>query len=71
MAEQWVPGSQPELMSAIRREWKLLMDVVGKLGEQKMLMPDEGGWTPKDNLAHLSEWMNSLMGYHIEKRPAE
>jgi hypothetical protein len=71
MTEQWVPGSKAELMSAIRREWKLLMDAVGKLDEQKMTAPDEGGWSPKDNLAHLSEWMNSLMGYHIDKRPAE
>ena len=71
MTEQWAPGSKAELMSAIRREWKLLMDVVGKLDGQKMTALDEGGWSPKDNLAHLSEWMNSLMGYHIDKRPAE
>ena len=69
--EEWVPGSKAELMSAIRREWKLLMEVVEKLDEQKMTAPDEGGWSPKDNLAHLSEWMNSLMGYHMDKRPAE
>jgi hypothetical protein len=69
--EEWVPGSKAELMSAVRREWKLLMNVVEKLDEQKMTTPDENGWSPKDNLAHLSEWMNSLMGYHIDKRPAE
>jgi len=69
--EEWVPGSKAELMSAIRREWKLLMDVVDKFDEQKITALDEGGWSPKDNLAHLSEWMNSLMGYHIDKRPAE
>ena len=69
--EQWVPGSKAELMSEIRREWKLLMDVVDRLDEQKMTTPDEGGWSPKDNLAHLSEWMNSLMGYHMDKRPPE
>jgi hypothetical protein len=68
--EEWIPGSKAELMSAIRREWKQLMDVVQKLDEQKMKTPDEGGWSPKDNLAHLSEWMNSMMGYHIDKRPA-
>jgi hypothetical protein len=71
MTEEWVPGSKAELMSAIQREWKLLMDAVGRLDEQKMTAPDEGGWSPKDNLAHLSEWMNSLMGYHMDKRPAE
>jgi hypothetical protein len=68
--EEWVPGSKAELMSAIRREWKLLMDVVEKLDKQKMTAPDEGGWSPKDNLAHLTEWMNSLMGYHMDRRPA-
>ena len=70
--EQWMPGSKAELMSAIKREWQLLMDVVTKLeAAGKITTPDEGGWTPKDNLAHLAEWMNSLMGYHIDKRPPE
>jgi hypothetical protein len=68
--EEWIPGSKAELISAIRREWKQLMDLVQKLDEQKMTTPDEGGWSPKDNLAHLSEWMNSLMGYHMDKRPS-
>ena len=68
--EEWIPGSKEELIADIRREWKRLMDVVAKLDEQKMITPDEGGWSPKDNLAHLSEWMNSMMGYHIDKRPA-
>jgi len=69
--EQWVPGSKAELMSAIKREWKLLMDTVVKLEEKnKLTTPDEGGWSPKDNLAHLSEWMNVLMGYHLDRRPS-
>ena len=67
--EEWVPGSKSELMSAIAREWNLLMDVVSKLDETKMTAPDEGGWSPKDNLAHLAEWMNLLMGYHLDRRP--
>jgi hypothetical protein len=70
--EQWVPGSKAELMSEIKREWKLLMDVVAKLeAANKIDVPDEGGWSAKDNLAHLAEWMNALMGYHMDKRPAE
>ena len=68
--EQWVPGSKAELMSAIKREWNLLMDTVAKLQEKnKLTTPDEGGWSPKDNLAHLAEWMNALMGYHLDRRP--
>ena len=69
--EEWIPENKNELISAIRREWKSLMDVVDKLIQaNKMTVPDEGGWTPKDNLAHLSEWMHSLMGYHMDRRPA-
>lgn len=69
--EQWMPETKSELMSAIRREWKQLMDTVEKLKQAgKLTTPDEGGWSPSDNLAHLSEWMNTLMGHHIDKRPA-
>jgi len=70
MDEQWMPKDKPELMSAIEQEWKLLMDVAEKLTEKQMTTPDEGGWSPKDNLAHLSEWMKVLMGYHIDHRPS-
>ncbi len=68
--EEWVPASKGELMSAIRREWQSLMHVVANLEiAGKITTPDEGGWSPKDNLAHLAEWMNALMGYHIDRRP--
>jgi hypothetical protein len=70
MIEQWIPGNKKELMSAIEHEWKALMNVVAKLDETQMVTPDAGGWSPKDNLAHLSEWMNALMGYHLDRRPA-
>jgi hypothetical protein len=67
--ENWVPGSMSELLAAIEHEWKLLWDVIARLDETKMTSPDAGGWSPKDNLAHLSEWMNALMGYHLDRRP--
>jgi len=70
MTEEWIPENKHELMSAIKREWGLLMDVVAQLDEQQMITLDAGGWSPKDNLAHLTEWMNSLMGYHMDKRLA-
>ena len=35
-----------------------------------MLTPDEGGWSPKDNLAHLTVWMNILLDYHMDGHPA-
>lgn len=68
--EQWVPGSKSELISVIAHEWEALMEVVSRLDEKQMTAPDEGGWSPKDNLAHLAEWMNVLMGYHLDRRPS-
>jgi len=69
--EQWVPGNKSELISAIQHEWDRLMNVVAKLeAANKITTPDEGGWSPKDNLAHLTEWMNLFMGYHLDRRPS-
>ena len=70
MTEQWMPKDKPELMSAIKREWKLLLDTVESLTDKQMTAPDEGGWSPKDNLAHLAEWIKILMGYHMDHRPS-
>lgn len=70
MTEEWMPKDKPELMSAIEREWKLLMAMAEKLTDKQMTTPDQGGWSPKDNLAHLSEWMKVLMGYHMDHRPS-
>lgn len=67
--EQWMPENQEELVSAIEREWDLLINLADSLTDEQMTTPDEGGWTPKDNLAHLTEWLNILMGYHMDKRP--
>ena len=68
--EQWVPSTKEELMQAIHHEWDLLMATVDKLEDQgKFTTPDEGGWSPKDNLAHLAEWMNALMGVHMDRQP--
>jgi len=70
MAEDTLPKSKAELMARVEREWSALMDVVEQLSPAQMLRPDEGGWSPKDNLIHLAEWMNILLGYYFDHRPA-
>ena len=70
MADETLPKSKAELISQIEREWSALMDVVVQLSPEQMLRPDEGGWSPKDNLAHLTEWMNILLGYYFDHRPS-
>ncbi len=70
MAVSGYPQSTQELLADIDREWKMLLAVVGRLSPEQMQEPDDGGWSPKDNLAHLAEWMKVLMGYHLDRRPA-
>ena len=70
MTDDMLPKSKAELMSVIEREWSALMDVVEQLSPEQMHTPDEGGWSPKDNLVHLTEWMNILAGYYLDRHPA-
>lgn len=69
MSERWSPKDKSELVNGIEREWKALMQVIERLNEKQMTTPASDGWSPKDQLAHLAEWMKSLMGYHLEHRP--
>ena len=70
MTDDTLPNNKAELISQIEREWSALMDVVGQLSPEQMNTPDEGGWSPKDNLAHLTEWMNILVDYYFDRHPA-
>lgn len=70
MTDRWIPKDKTELMSAIEREWELLIQLAESLSDEQMSTADSGGWSPKDNLAHIAEWMNILMGYHMDKNPA-
>ena len=58
------------LLKSIEREWMALWSVIDRLSPEQMTTLDSGGWSPKDNLAHLTEWIKVLLGYHIDKRPA-
>lgn len=70
MSDSSQPKNKEELLSLISREWTALMEVVARLDETQMSTPDAGGWSPKDNLAHLAEWMKIQLGYHMDHRPA-
>ena len=69
MAERVLLKNNTELLEEIEREWLALQKVVNKLSPEEMVTPGTGGWSPKDNLAHLTEWMKILLGYHLDGRP--
>ncbi len=70
MAQRVLPENKSELLSDIENEWSRLMVTVEKLTPDQLVKPDVGGWSPKDNLAHLTEWMKILIGYYMDNRPA-
>ena len=70
MTDDTLPKTKAEMTSLIEREWSALMEVVEQLSPEQILTPDEGGWSPKDNLAHLREWMNILVNYYLDHQPA-
>jgi len=59
------------LLKSIQREWDSLLHVIQGLTPEQMVKPDSGGWSPKDNLAHLTVWLKILSGYHMDHKPAE
>jgi len=54
------------LFKSIEREWLALLSVVERLTPEQMIILDKGGWAPKDNLVHLTQWLKILLGYHID-----
>lgn len=70
MSDPQLPQSTSELLAQIEGEWNALLRAAGRLTPEQMITPDAGGWSPKDNLAHLGEWMKTMLGYHLDRRPA-
>ena len=65
-----LPQNMSELLSEIDREWQELQKAIKKLTPEQMTAPDPGGWSPKDNLAHLATWMDIMCEAHLIKKPA-
>jgi hypothetical protein len=59
------PANKAELLAWIEAEWQALHRAVQPLSEQQMTISDAGGWSIKDNLAHLAEWERYLVLHHM------
>jgi hypothetical protein len=63
------PQNTSELLAVIEDEWTALLRVVDRLTPEQMTTPDPGGWSPKDNLAHLAAWMRIMLDSYVHKTP--
>jgi hypothetical protein len=64
------PKSLDDLMERINTTWAAVQAGVANLSEAQLNTPDAGGWSIKDNLAHLAAWERALLYIHIEGQPA-
>ncbi len=61
---------KPSYSERIHQEYAALEQTIGDLPEAQMTVaPIGGGWSIKDNLAHLTAWHAILRVFHIEGRP--
>jgi hypothetical protein len=63
------PQDKTELMQRIQREWAALERAVDGLSDEQMSVPDTGGWSIKDNLAHLAAWEHYMRQCHLRNLP--
>lgn len=54
------PPTVQEVLESIEREWNALQEVLSRLTADQMTAAGEGGWSIKDELAHLAAWARGL-----------
>jgi hypothetical protein len=60
MAEE-MQRNTSELLAQIDADWQALHAAIAGLTPEQMTAPGEGGWSIKDNLAHVAEWEQYLL----------
>ncbi len=69
-ADKGLPMTKADLLGRIEREWAALLAEIATFDAQQMLVPDAGGWTVKDNLAHLVAWERAMIDVQFEGQVA-
>ena len=64
-----LPRDKTDLMERIQREWSALMRAIEGLTPGQMNAPMSGGWSVKDNLAHLNAWEQFLVHHYLQDQP--
>jgi hypothetical protein len=65
-----LPQDKAELMQRIDHEWAALERVIEPLRDEQMSLLDLGGWSIKDNLAHLTAWEQFMRLHYLRNLPA-
>ena len=63
------PKDKSELLERIQREWNALLQMIEKLSPEQATRPGSGGWSVKDNLAHLAAWEQLMLRSYLGGQP--
>jgi hypothetical protein len=69
MDNEGIPQDKAELIAHISQEWMALLQTMDKITPEQMTTPDVGGWSPKDNLAHLAAWELFMLRRYLQGQP--
>jgi hypothetical protein len=64
------PTSLAELLGRIDREWGRLNGLIRRMTPEQLEASVDGGWSPKDHLAHVTAWERYLIGTVVGGRPS-
>ena len=63
------PRDKADLLRRVQQEWAALIQAIDRLTPEQMTAPGPGGWSVKDNLAHLAAWEQFMLRYHLGDEP--
>ncbi|MBN1890912.1 MAG: NAD-binding protein [Thermoflexales bacterium] len=63
------PKDKADLLARIQHEWTALLQAVHGLSDEQMTAADPGGWSVKDNLAHITEWEGFVLANQFQGLP--
>lgn len=64
------PADKQDLLERIQQEWSRLLETVEQLNPEQVTRPGAGGWSVKDNLAHLAAWEQVMLRSYLGDEPA-
>ncbi len=66
--DRWLQD-KADLMARIEGEWSALLRTVAGLSHEQLTQPGTGGWSAKDNLAHVAMGERVLVRHFFQGRP--
>ena len=69
MVDPALPRDKKDLMERIETEWLALLHTIEGMTPEQLSAPMVGGWSAKDNLAHLAAWEQFMLHYHLQGKP--